>query len=67
MSDLPPLPSHPEPHTYKWTAAEIAAIEAYARAAVAAERERIAVWVSIQRNFIPATGEEFAAAIRGMP
>ena len=26
---LPPLPGHPEPHTYKWTALEVEAIEAW--------------------------------------
>ena len=39
-----PLPGHPEPHTYRWSALELEAIkqhrEAYAKAAVAAERER---------------------------
>lgn len=34
--------------------------------ALKAERERIAACVSTQRNDIPATGEEFAAAIRGL-
>lgn len=33
-------------------------------AGVAAERERIAKWVEEQRNDIPATGIEFASAIR---
>lgn len=32
----------------------------------AAERDRIATWAATQRNDIPATGEEFAAAIRAM-
>lgn len=34
-------------------------------AAMAAQRERIAAWLDWQRNDIPATGAEFAAAIRG--
>ena len=34
------------------------------RAAVAAEREGIAHWLAAQRNEIPATGEEFAQALR---
>ena len=29
MSNLPPLPGHPEPHTYCWTSEEIAAIKKY--------------------------------------
>lgn len=29
-------------------------------------REKIAVWVEPQRNDVPATGAEFAAAIRSM-
>lgn len=32
--------------------------------AVLAEREALASWIEVQRNLIPATGEEFAAAIR---
>lgn len=34
--------------------------------AVAETREAIAEWIEPQRNFIPATGAEFAAAIRAM-
>lgn len=29
MTKLPPLPGHPEPHTYRWTNEEIEAIKAY--------------------------------------
>jgi hypothetical protein len=32
--------------------------------AIAADRERIAAWLEVQRNDIPATGAEFAAALR---
>lgn len=35
-------------------------------AAVAAERERIAAWLEPQRDYIPATGAEFAAALRAI-
>jgi len=31
----------------------------------AAERERLAAWIELQRNDVAATGAEFAAAIRG--
>jgi hypothetical protein len=62
--NLPPLPSHPE-HGWHWTKAEERAIRTYAAAAMAAERERLCAWLEIQRNGIPATGAEFAAAIRG--
>ncbi len=37
--------------------------EAWA-AATAAERERLASWIALQRNDIPAAGAEFSNAIR---
>ena len=36
------------------------------RDAINAEREKIAAWIEPQRNDIPATGAEFAAAIRAI-
>jgi hypothetical protein len=41
-----------------------AAVAAAVAACVAAERESIAAWIEPQRNDVPATGKEFAAAIR---
>jgi archaeosine-15-forming tRNA-guanine transglycosylase len=41
---LPPLPGHPEPHTYAWTKLELEAIEKYGQAcadAAVAEKERL--------------------------
>lgn len=40
--------------------------ERIAQAVAAVLREQIAVWIELQRNDIPATGAEFAAAIRSM-
>lgn len=40
---LPPLPSHPEPHTYRWTDAELRVIAAYG-----AECRRLALEVAAQ-------------------
>jgi hypothetical protein len=66
--DLPPLP---EPDEWRRVnGGEVffydgAKMRAYAAAAVAAERERWCAWLETQRNDIPATGSEFAAAIRG--
>ena len=42
------------------------AVRAYAAAEVAKERERIAAWLEPQRNNVPATGAEFAAALRAV-
>jgi hypothetical protein len=36
----------------------------YAALCIAAERERIADWLASQRNDTPATGQEFARALR---
>lgn len=46
---LPPLPNHPEPHTYVWTKLELEEIRAYGKKcfqagrkqAIEAERERV--------------------------
>lgn len=40
--------------------------ESKASAVAAVVREKVAAWVEPQRDFIPATGAEFAAAIRSM-
>lgn len=40
------------------------ALTAAIKAARAEELEELAAWISAQRNSIPATGEEFAAAVR---
>ena len=37
MIKLPPLPGHPDPHTYRWTDAEIATMREYAAAVSAAD------------------------------
>ena len=42
----PPLPHHPESHTYAWTKLELAAILKYGEACAAAERERICATMS---------------------
>lgn len=39
-------------------------LQRFAELVAEAEKERIAAFVACQRNDIPATGEEFAAAIR---
>jgi hypothetical protein len=39
-------------------------LQRFAELVAEAEKERIARFVAVQRNDIPATGEEFAAAIR---
>jgi hypothetical protein len=39
-------------------------LQRFAELVADAEKERIATFVAVQRNDIPATGEEFAAAIR---
>jgi hypothetical protein len=41
-----------------------ALLKALVDAAVAAERERIAAWLAMQRNDTPAQGLELAAALR---
>lgn len=43
-----------------------ASFEREAQAVAAVVREKVAAWVEPQRDFIPATGAEFAAAIRSM-
>lgn len=71
---LPPLPEpfmelHRElsPVVYEGWARQMREYAAQAvKAARAQERERVAAWVATQRNDIPATGEDCAAAIRAM-
>ena len=59
---LPPLPAHPEPRAFKWSRLEEDAIQAYAREAVLAERERCA---QLLESFGNAPDIQcFAAAIR---
>jgi len=61
---MPPLPHHPESHTYGWTKPEIAAMLKYGRDCAAAERERIALW--LKDNYQDyATIAGVADAIRG--
>lgn len=58
----------PDWGTRKITGYDMAvALEAAQQSATEAMRDSIAEWVSAQRNDIPATGEEFAAAIRARP
>ena len=39
-------------------------LERFANLVAAAERENVASWVASQRNDVPATGSEMAAALR---
>lgn len=41
-------------------------LEHFAALVAARERERIATWIEPQRNDVPATGYEFALAIRAL-
>jgi len=41
---MPPLPHHPELHTYRWTKPEIAAMSKYGRDCAAAATERAALF-----------------------
>jgi hypothetical protein len=67
---LGPLPTcaqtvvYNESKGYSFDAYTAEQMHAYAAQAVAAERERIAAWLEVQRNDVPATGAEFAAALR---
>lgn len=59
---LPPLPMHPEPHTYTWTALEAAAIERYRLAVAQAVREaceRVAFQMPLQTT---PEGNEYRAS-----
>lgn len=46
-SDLPPLPLHPEPHTYAWTDKERDAILEYGKACAARQSQPVAVPVGV--------------------
>lgn len=46
--------------------AEQKAYETEAQAVAAVVREQVAAWIEPQRNDVPATGAEFAAALRSM-
>jgi hypothetical protein len=41
---LPPIPHHPEPHTYKWTKLEEEAIRDYGRQCVEAAADIVENW-----------------------
>lgn len=47
-----------------WHMTSTAGLERFAALVAAKERERIAAWIEPQRNGVPATGAEFANAIR---
>ena len=68
MTDLPPLPqsftilSRLQSGTEEVVPLDM--VRAYGAACAAAEREKCAQWLETQRNDVPATGAEFAAALR---
>ncbi len=65
---LGPLPEYAHVFRPRWPGDEGGFVSTqmrlYAMEAIEAERERIASWLEMQRNDIPATGAEFAAALR---
>ena len=49
-TNLPPLPTHPEPHTYRWTELELRAIEQYGAECRRAALDEAARWFTDEDN-----------------